>query len=175
LLDTAKTLQDAHPLRKLGVLIDGILHSMSPEFQALCSRRGRPSNAPERLLRASLIQTLFSIRSEHQLVQHIEYNLLYRWFVGMNINEAVWNHSTFSSNREHLFGEDVARRFFAQVLRIAEWQDLISDEHFTVDDTQIEAWASVSKRARRLHGRDKVMRKDLYWKEAMLRAGQARG
>jgi transposase len=134
---------EAHPLRKWRVLVDGILQSMSPEFQALYSRRGRPSIAPERLLRASLIQTLFSIRSERQLVQHIEYNLLYRWFVGMNIDEAVWNHSTFSANRERLFGEDVARRFFAQVLRIAEWQDLISDEHFTVDGTQIEAWSSV--------------------------------
>jgi transposase len=145
---------EAHPLRKLRVLVDGILQSMSPEFQALYSRRGRPSIAPERLLRASLIQTLFSIRSERQLVQHIEYNLLYRWFVGMNIDEAVWNHSTFSANRERLFGEDVARRFFAQVLRIAEWQDLISDEHFTVDGTQIEAWASVKRFVKKDGGRN---------------------
>lgn len=133
----------AHPLRKLRVLVDGILQSMSTEFEALYSRRGRPSIAPERLLRASLIQTLFTIRSERQLVQHIEYNLLYRWFVGMNIDEAVWNHSTFSANRDRLFGESMAQKFFAQVLLIAEWQDLISDEHFTVDGTQIEAWASM--------------------------------
>jgi transposase len=134
---------EAHPLRKLRILVDGILQSMSAEFEPLYSRRGRPSIAPERLLRASLIQTLFTIRSERQLVQHIEYNLLYRWFVGMNIDEAVWNHSTFSANRDRLFGESMAQRFFAQVLLIAEWQDLISDEHFTVDGTQIEAWASM--------------------------------
>jgi transposase len=134
---------EAHPLRKLRILVDGILQSMSAEFERLYSRRGRPSIAPERLLRASLIQTLFTIRSERQLVQHIEYNLLYRWFVGMNIDEAVWNHSTFSANRDRLFGESMAQRFFAQVLLIAEWQDLISDDHFTVDGTQIEAWASM--------------------------------
>lgn len=132
-----------HPLRKLRVLVDGILQSMSPEFQALYSRRGRPSIAPERLLRASLIQTLFSVRSERQLVQHIEYNLLYRWFVGMSIDEPVWNHSTFSANRDRLFSEAMTQRFFAQVLRIAQWQSLISDDHFTVDGTMIEAWASV--------------------------------
>jgi transposase len=134
---------DAHPLRKLRLLVDTILVNMNDDFQALYSRRGRPSIAPERLLRASLIQTLFSIRSERQLVQHIEYNLLYRWFVGMNLDEAVWNHSTFSANRERLFSETMTQRFFAQVLRIAEWQSLISDEHFTVDGTMIEAWASV--------------------------------
>lgn len=134
---------DAHPLRKLRVLVDAILANMNDDFQALYSRRGRPSIAPERLLRASLIQTLFTIRSERQLVQHIEYNLLYRWFVGMNLDEAVWNHSTFSTNRERLFSEAMTQRFFAQVLRIAEWQSLISDEHFTVDGTMIEAWASV--------------------------------
>lgn len=134
---------DAHPLRKLRVLVDAILANMNDDFQALYSRRGRPSIAPERLLRASLIQTLFSIRSERQLVQHIEYNLLYRWFVGMNLDEPVWNHSTFSANRERLFSEAMTQRFFAQVLHIAEWNSLISDEHFTVDGTMIEAWASV--------------------------------
>ncbi|MET3132784.1 transposase [Oxalobacteraceae bacterium GrIS 1.11] len=134
---------ETHPLRKLRLLVDAILQTMSTEFEALYSRRGRPSIAPERLLRASLLQTLFTIRSEHQLVQHVEYNLLYRWFVGMNIDEAVWNHSTFSANRDRLFGESMAQRFFAQVLQIAEWKDLISDEHFIVDGTQIEAWASM--------------------------------
>ena len=135
---------EAHPLRRLRILVDGILQSMSAEFAPLYSRRGRPSIAPERLLRASLIQTLFTIRSERQLVQHIEYNLLYRWFVGMNIDEAVWNHSTFSANRDRLFGERMAQRFFAEVLLIAEWQDLISDEHFTVDGTQIEGKRSMN-------------------------------
>lgn len=140
---------DGHPLRKLRVLVDAILRNMEPEISALYSRRGRPSIAPERLLRASLIQTLFSIRSERQLVQHIEYNLLYRWFVGMNIDEAVWNHSSFSANRERLFGEAIAQRFFAQVLAIAEWQKLVSDEHFTVDGTLIEAWASMKSFVRK--------------------------
>ena len=117
-----------------------ILVNMNDDFQALYSRRGRPSIAPERLLRASLIQTLFSIRSKRQLVQHFEYNLLYRWFVGMHRDEPVWNQSTFSANRERLFSEAMTQRLFAQVLRITEWQSLISDEHFTVDGTMIEAW-----------------------------------
>jgi len=133
----------AHPLRKLRILVDGILKNMNAEFEKVYSRRGRPSIAPERLLRASLLQTLFTIRSERQLVQHIEYNLLYRWFVGMNIDEPIWNHSTFSANRDRLFNEAMTQRFFAQVLHIAQWQKLISDEHFTVDGTMIEAWASI--------------------------------
>ena len=147
LLYSHRTLEEripeAHPLRKLRILVDGILRSMSADLAPLYSKRGRPSIPPERLLRASLLQSLFTIRSERQLVQHIEYNLLYRWFVGMNIDEAAWNHSTFSANRDRLFSESVAQRFFAQVLRIAEWQDLISDDHFTVDGTQVEAWASM--------------------------------
>lgn len=116
---------------------------MNDNFQVLYSRHGRPSIAPERLLRPSLILTLFSIRSERQLVQHIEYNLLHRWFVGMNLDEAVWNHSTFCANRKRLFSEARTPRFFAQVLCIAEWQSLVSNEHFTVDGNMIEAWASV--------------------------------
>ena len=136
-------------MRKLRVLVDAILFNMNDDFKGLYSRRGRPSIAPERLLRASLIQTLFSIRSERQLVQHIDYNLLYRWFVGINLDEAVWNHSTFSANRERLFSEAMTQRFFAQVLRIAEWQSLVLDEHFTVDGTMIEAWASVKSFTRK--------------------------
>jgi transposase len=132
-----------HPLRKLRVLVDGILLGLHEDIGALYSRRGRPSIAPERLLRASLLQVLFSIRSERQLVQHLDYNLLYRWFVGMNMDEQAWNHSTFSANRERLFSEAMAQKFFARVLRIAEWQKLVSDEHFTVDGTLIEAWASM--------------------------------
>lgn len=134
---------DAHPLRKLRVLVDSILAGMTDDIGALYSRHGRPSIAPERLLRASLLQVLFSIRSERQLVQHLEYNLLYRWFVGMNMDEQAWNHSTFSANRERLFGEAITQKFFTQVLRIAQWQKLVSDEHFTVDGTLIEAWASM--------------------------------
>lgn len=132
-----------HPLRKLRVLVDGILRTMDADFAALYSAVGRPSIAPERLLRASLLQVLYTIRSERQLVQHIEFNLLYRWFVGLNIDEPVWDHSTFSANRDRLFTEQIAQRFFTGVLHIAQWRKLVSHEHFSVDGTLIEAWASM--------------------------------
>lgn len=132
-----------HPLRKLRVVVDAVLASMYAEFDALYARSGRDSIPPERLLRASLIQTLFSIRSERQLVSHIDYNLLFRWFIGLGMDEAVWNHSTFSANRDRLLNETIARSFFTKVLGLAEWQGLVSDEHFSVDGTLIEAWASM--------------------------------
>ncbi|EQD26530.1 transposase IS4 family protein, partial [mine drainage metagenome] len=130
-----------HPLRKLRLVVDAILGSMHSELGALYADLGRASIPPERLLRACLIQTLFSIRSERQLVAHIDYNLLYRWFVGMGMDEEVWNHSTFSANRDRLLNETVARSFFRKVLAVAEWQGLVSDDHFSVDGTLIEAWA----------------------------------
>ena len=133
----------SHPLRKLRVLVDGILEAMHGEFEALYPSTGRPSIPPERLLRASLIQTLFSIRSERQLVQHIEFNLLYRWFVGLDMDDPVWDHSSFTKNRDRLLNEAVARSFFSKVLVLAEWRGLVSSEHFTVDGTLIEAWASM--------------------------------
>jgi transposase len=135
----------SHPLRKLRVLVDTILSTLSDEFDALYAETGRASIPPERLLRASLIQTLFSIRSERQLVQHIDYNLLYRWFVGLDLDDPVWDHSTFSANRDRLLNEQVAQAFFAKVLGLAEWQGLVSDDHFTVDGTLIEAWASIKR------------------------------
>jgi len=131
-----------HPLRKLRVVVDTLLAGLHKEFEAMYSTSGRPSIAPERLLRASLIQTLYTIRSERQLVQHIEYNLLYRWFVGLDRDDAVWDHSTFTKNRDRLLNEAVARAFFGRVLGLAERADLVSSEHFTVDGTLIEAWAS---------------------------------
>ena len=134
-----------HPLRKLRILVDAILGSMNAEFSAAYAKTGRPSIAPERLLRASLLQVLFSVRSERQLVQHLEYNLLYRWFVGLNMDEAVWNHSSFTTNRERLFNEPMARQFFEQVLALAQWKGLVSSEHFSVDGTLIEAWASMKR------------------------------
>lgn len=133
----------SHPLRKLRVLVDGILASLHGEFGRLYSKRGRPSIPPERLLRASLIQTLYSIRSERQLMQHIDYNLLYRWFVGLDMDDPVWDHSSFTKNRERLLNETVARAFFGKVLELAEWQGLVSSDHFSVDGTLIEAWASM--------------------------------
>jgi transposase len=132
-----------HPLRRLRTVIDGVLGAMSGEFDALYAESGRPSIAPERLLRASLIQTLYTIRSERQLVSHIDYNLLYRWFVGLDMDDPVWDHSVFTKNRDRLLNETVARSFFAKVLGLAEWQGLVSSEHFTVDGTLIEAWASM--------------------------------
>ena len=131
-----------HPLRKLRVLVDGILGAMNETFAGLYSRVGRPGIPPERLLRASLLQVLFSIRSERQLVQHIEYNLLYRWFVGLSMDEAVWAPTTFTENRDRLLNEAVMREFFGKVLILADWKKLISHEHFTVDGTLIDAWAS---------------------------------
>ena len=132
----------AHPLRKLRAVVDALLATMNREFEAVYARRGRPSVPPEMLLKALLLQILFSIRSERQLVEAINYNLLYRWFVGLNIEDKVWDHSTFSANRERLFNEDLARAFFERVKLSAQWSRLASDEHFSVDGTLIEAWAS---------------------------------
>jgi len=132
----------SHPLRKLRVLVDGILGSMHESFEKRYSRIGRPGIAPERLLRASLIQVLFSIRSERQLVQQLEYNLLYRWFVGLSMDEEVWAATSFTENRERLFSEAVMREFLGKVVALAQWRKLISSDHFTVDGTLIDAWAS---------------------------------
>jgi transposase len=129
-------------LRKLRGVVDALLATMDREFEAVYARRGRPSVPPEMLLKALLLQILFSIRSERQLVEAIEYNLLYRWFVGLNIDDKVWRHCPFSANRERLFNEDLARAFFERVKLSAQWGKLASDEHFSVDGTLIEAWAS---------------------------------
>jgi transposase len=139
----------AHPLRPLRAVVDILLTTMDAELEALYASTGRESIPPERLLCASLIQTLFAIRSERQLVQHIDYNLLYRWFVGLDMDAAVWDHSTFSANRDRLLNERITRGFFERVLALAEWQDLLSDEHFSVDGTLIEAWASMKSSVRK--------------------------
>jgi transposase len=132
----------AHPLRKLRAVVDALLETMSSEFEAVYARRGRLSVPPEMLLKALLLQILFSVRSERQLVEAVNYNLLYRWFVGLNIEDKVWDHSTFSANRERLFNEDLAGVFFERVKLSAQWGKLASDDHFSVDGTLIEAWAS---------------------------------
>ena len=131
-----------HPLRTLRVLVDGILANMSALFDERYSHTGRPSIPPEQLLRALLVQILFTIRSERQLVEQLDYNLLFRWFVGLGMDDAVWDRTVFSINRDRLLGTDVARQFFRRVLHLAEWQGFVSDEHFSVDGTMIEAWAS---------------------------------
>ena len=140
-----------HPLREIRKLTDVVLASLSDEFDALYSVSGRPSIAPEYVLRALLLRVFYSVRSERQLVEQLDYNLLFRWFVGLGMDDAVWNHAVFSKNRDRLLTSDVAQRFFAEVNRLAK--RFMSDEHFTVDGTLIHAWAS-QKSFRKKDGSD---------------------
>src|SRR5512136_221932 len=130
-----------HPLRTIRAMVDVILKDLSPRFEGLYAKVGRPSIAPEKLLRALLLQVLYSVRSERLLMEQLDYNLLFRWFVGLTMDDAVWDASTFSKNRDRLLEGDVARAFFARVLAVAKEHGLLSDEHFTVDGTLIQAWA----------------------------------
>jgi transposase len=132
-----------HPLRPIRKMVDQALRNLSPEFQRMYSKVGRPSIPPERLLRALLIQVLYSIRSERLLVEQLDYNLLFRWFVGLSISGPVWNHATFSKNRDRLMESEISTKFFQQIKDQAEQSGLLSDEHFSVDGTLIEAWASM--------------------------------
>jgi len=141
-----------HPLRPIRKMVDEILKEMSPQFAKLYSEVGRPSIAPERLFRSLLLQIFYSVRSERMLIEQLQYNLLFRWFVGMEMDEAVWNHAVFSKNRERLLNEEIAESFFQRVLERA--RPHMSDEHFTVDGTLIEAWAS-QKSFRRKDGQGK--------------------
>src|ERR1700678_1242237 len=129
-----------HPLRAVRKLTDAVLRTLSPEFDALYADSGRPSIAPEYVLRALLLQVFYLVRSERQLVEQIDYNLLFRWFVGLGMDDAVWNHAVFSKNRDRLLTSEVAQQFFAAVNEQAK--RFMSDEHFTVDGTLIQAWAS---------------------------------
>jgi transposase len=129
-----------HPLRKIRRLVDDVLKDMSPQFGKLYSDVGRPSIAPERLLRALLLQIFYSVRSERLLMEQLDYNLLFRWFVGMNMDDQVWVATVFTKNRDRLLKHSIAESFFRRVLKVA--QPYLSDEHFTVDGTLIEAWAS---------------------------------
>ena len=135
-----KRVPPEHPLRPIRKLVDEILKEMSPQFAKLYSNVGRPSIAPERLLRSLLLQIFYSVRSERMLIEQLQYNLLFRWFVGMEMDEDVWNHAVFSKNRERLLNEEIAEGFFQRVIERAK--PFMSDEHFTVDGTLIEAWAS---------------------------------
>ena len=141
-----------HPLRTVRQMVDEVLRGMSRQFDALYADSGRHSIAPERLLRALLLQCFYSIRSERMLVEQINYSWLFRWFVGLDMDEPVWNHAVFSKNRERLLHADIARVFFTRVQDQA--RDFVSDEHFTVDGTLIEAWAS-QKSFQRKDGSDK--------------------
>lgn len=131
-----------HPLRDLRRLVDPILRDLSPTFDALYSGTGRPSIPPEQLLRALLLQVLYTIRSERQLVEQLEYNLLYRWFVGLDLEASAWHATTFTKNRQRLLDGAVAGEFLARVVGLADAAQLISREHFSVDGTLLEAWAS---------------------------------
>jgi len=131
-----------HPLRPIQELVDSALEELSPHFERLYAKTGRPSIAPERLLRALLLQLLYSIRSERMLMEQLDYNLLFRWFVGLSMDEAVWDPTVFTKNRDRLLAGDVAAEFFDAVLAQARKKHLLSSEHFTVDGTLIEAWAS---------------------------------
>ena len=132
-----------HPLRTIRQMTDRVLAMLSPKFTRMYSDIGRPSIAPEKLLRALLLQVLYTIRSERMLMEQLEYNLLFRWFVGLNIDDPVWDPTVFSKNRDRLLAANVAALFFQAVLDEAKARDLISDEHFTVDGTLLEAWASL--------------------------------
>ncbi len=131
-----------HPLRAIRRITDRALERLSPRFGTLYIKFGRPSIAPEKLLRALLLQGLYTIRSERQLMEQIEYNLLFRWFVGLGMDDAVWAPTTFTKNRDRLLDGDIAQAFFEAVLLHAKTARLLSDEHFTVDGTLLEAWAS---------------------------------
>jgi transposase len=131
-----------HPLRPIRRMTDAALERLSPRFDRLYSTTGRPSIPPEKLLRALLLQMLYSIRSERLLMEELDYSVLYRWFVGLSLDDAIWDATTFTKNRERLLSGDVADAFFAEVLAAIKQEGLLSDEHFTVDGTLLEAWAS---------------------------------
>jgi transposase len=132
-----------HPLRVIRAMVDEVLTQLSRRFDRMYASVGRPSIPPEKLLRAQLLQMLYSIRSERLLMEEIDYSMLFRWFVGLNLDEEVWDPTTFTKNRDRLLEADVAQEFLTQVVAQARAQGLTSDEHFTVDGTLLEAWASV--------------------------------
>ena len=133
-----------HPLRAIRHLTDAVLVSLSPRFTRMYSDIGRPSIPPEQLLRALLLQSLYTVRSERLLMEEIDYSILFRWFVGLGLDEAIWSPTTFSKNRDRLLQSDIAAAFFDAVVAQARTADLLSDEHFTVDGTLLEAWAGLT-------------------------------
>src|SRR6266850_3796392 len=132
-----------HPLRAIRSLVNEALAALSGRFDKLYSHTGRPSIAPEYLLRATLLQAFFTVRSERQLMEQIDYNLLFRWFVGLSMDDAVWDHSSFSTNRDRLLEAGVAREFLSCLLSLPKVNQLLSSDHFTVDGTLLKAWASM--------------------------------
>ena len=142
-VDLEERIPARHPLRQVRRIVNDALTSLDAEFDGLYAAEGRPSIAPERLLRASLIQILFSVRSERQLMEQMQYNLLFRWFVGLGIDDPVWVPTVFTKNRDRLLTTDMSRRFLAAILAHREVAPLLSDEHFSVDGTLVKAWASM--------------------------------
>src|SRR6201986_1800727 len=131
-----------HPLRPLRVMTDEALQQLRPRFNSLYAKTGRPSIAPEKLLRALLLQALYSVRSERMLMEQLDYNLLFRWFVGLNMDDAIWDVTVFTKNRERLLKGEVAERLLLAVVEQAHARQLLSEEHFTIDGTLIQAWAN---------------------------------
>src|SRR5262245_29461997 len=141
-ITTAQRVPQDHPLRPIRAMADEALKALSPQFERLYSKVGRPSVPPERLLRALLLQYFYGIRSERLLIEQLEYNLLFRWFVGLSMESPVWDATTFTKNRERLLSGDLANRFLEEIVAEARSRGLTSDEHFSVDGTLLQAWAS---------------------------------
>lgn len=142
-VDIEDRVPEKHPLRLIRRIVNDVLFTLDAEFAKIYATGGRPSIPPERLLRGLLLQAFYSIRSETQLMEQLHYNLLYRWFVGLGVDEAVWVPTVFSKNRDRLLEAEVARKFLAALLNHQDVRGLLSDEHFSVDGTQITAWASM--------------------------------
>lgn len=153
-IDIEARIRADHPLRRIRVIADAALAALDADFAVLYARRlGRPSIPPERLLRAMLLQAFYGIRSERQLMERMEFDLLFRWFVGLGMDEPVWDHSSFSTNRDRLLGGEIAAKFLRAILAQPKVKKLISSDHFSVDGTLIDAWASI-KSFRRKDGSD---------------------
>ena len=142
-VDLEQRVPESHPLRLIRCIVNQVLAALDGEFGKLYAAEGRPSIAPERLLRALLLQAFYSIRSERQLMEQLHYNLLYRWFVGLGVDDRVWVPTVFTKNRDRLLEAEVARKFLAELLAHRQVRALLSDDHFSVDGTQVQAWASM--------------------------------
>jgi len=151
-LSPEQRVRQDHPLRAIRRLTDDVLAALSPRFTKMYSEIGRPSIPPEQLLRALLIQSLYTVRSERLLMEEIDYSVLYRWFVGLSMDDPIWSPTTFSKNRDRLLASDIAAAFFDGVLAQARAAGLLSDEHFTVDGTLLDAWASLKSFRRKDDG-----------------------
>ena len=149
----AQRVPQDHPLRAVRKVVDAALVRMSPQFQKLYSRIGRPSIPPERLIRALLLQVLYTIRSERQLMEHLDFNILFRWFVGLGLDDPVWDATTFTKNRDRLLNGAIDKAFFGQIVAEADALGLLSSEHFTVDGTLVEAWAGLKSFKRKDGGK----------------------